>query len=419
MTRTGTTIPTPQVEIQPPLGTLLAMALTKRDLLAAARQVVPEVTVAQVRDGNGRVVIDVREQDEWDQGHLPGAVHISKGYLETRIEDAVPDRSTPLTLYCAAGVRSLLAARALREMGYEDVASMSGGFGAWKQAGFDFALPASLSPEQKQRYSRHLLIPEVGEEGQAKLLDARVLLIGAGGLGSPAALYLAAAGVGTIGLVDFDVVDISNLQRQILHTNDRVGMRKTESARIAITALNPDVRVVQHNEVLNSETAPAMFRNYDVIVNGCDNFPTRYLANDVAIFENKPLVDGGIFRFDGQVTTVIPFASPCYRCRYPAPPPPEEAPSCAEAGVLGVLPGIVGVLQATEVIKLIAGIGEPLTGRVLHVDALDMRFRQFRVPRDPACPVCGENPTITAPIDYEGFCAAPANVATEAVLAAS
>ncbi|MBV8301553.1 MAG: molybdopterin-synthase adenylyltransferase MoeB, partial [Candidatus Dormibacteraeota bacterium] len=341
------------------------MARTSRDLLNDARRTVPEVTPAQVRQQPGRRLIDVRERDEFDQGYIPGAQHLSKGYIETRIEDLVPDRSTPLTLYCAAGVRSLLAGRILQDMGYTDVQSMSGGFGAWKQAGFDFIAPRPLTQEQKTRYSRHLLIPEIGEEGQRALLDARVLIIGAGGLGSPTALYLTAAGVGTIGFVDFDVVDLSNLQRQVLHTEDRIGMRKTESARIALQALNSDVRVVEHNEMLNSENAQQLFEQYDIIVNGCDNFPTRYLANDVAIFTKKPLVDGGIFRFEGQLTTVVPFASPCYRCRYPLPPPPEEAPSCAEAGVLGVLPGIVGVLQATEVIKLITGIGEPLTGRLL------------------------------------------------------
>ncbi|HEY2704574.1 MAG TPA: molybdopterin-synthase adenylyltransferase MoeB [Candidatus Dormibacteraeota bacterium] len=386
------------------------MATSSRDLLAAARAVVPEVTVDEVhgrpRDPR-RVLLDVRERYEFEEGHLAGAVHLSKGFLETQIEDRVADRSTPITLYCAGGVRSLLAARALRELGYEDVESMAGGYGAWKAKGYDFVIPRTLTAEQRQRYSRHLLVPEVGEEGQARLLDARVLLIGAGGLGSPAALYLAAAGVGTLGLLDFDTVDVSNLQRQIIHTQDRVGMAKTESARIAINALNPDVRVVEHREMLTSENAVQLFSQYDIIVNGCDNFPTRYLANDAALFARKPLVDGGIFRFEGQVTTVLPFASPCYRCRYPAPPPPEEAPSCAEAGVLGVLPGIVGVLQATEVVKLIIGAGEPLAGRLLHVDALDMRFREFRVPRDPQCPVCGESPTITEPIDYEGFCLNP------------
>jgi len=385
------------------------MSQSSRDLLSAARRVVPEVTPQQAWENRGRTLLDVREQDEWDQGHIPGAIHLSRGYIETRIEDTIPDRSTPLTLYCAVGIRSLLAGQSLHEMGYRDVVSMSGGFESWKQRGYDFIVPRPLSPEQKLRYSRHLLMPEVGHEGQGKLLDARVLLIGTGGLGSPAALYLAAAGVGTLGLVDFDTVDVTNLQRQILHTQDRIGMAKTESARIALNALNPDVRVVEHNEVLNSESAPRLFRHYDIIVNGCDNFPTRYLANDVAIFEGKPLVDGGIFRFEGQVSTIVPFVSPCYRCRYPVPPPPEEAPSCAEAGVLGVLPGIVGVLQATEVVKLILGRGEPLAGRLLHIDALDMRFREFRVPRDPDCPVCGENPTITEPIDYEGFCAAPLN----------
>jgi sulfur-carrier protein adenylyltransferase/sulfurtransferase len=366
----------------------------------------------------GRVVIDVRERDEFEEGHVPGAVHLSKGFIETRIEDLVPDRETPITLYCAGGVRSLLAARAIRELGYTDVESLGGGFGAWKQAGFDFVVPKALTAQQKQRYSRHLLIPEIGEEGQRKLLDAKVLIIGAGGLGSPTALYLAAAGVGTIGFVDFDTVDISNLQRQILHTEDRIGMRKTESARIALQALNSDVRVVEHNEMLSGENARELFAQYDIIVNGCDNFPTRYLANDVAIFTKKPLIDGGIFRFEGQLTTIVPFQSPCYRCRYPSPPPPEEAPSCAEAGVLGVLPGIVGTLQATEVIKLITGAGDPLTGRLLHIDALAMKFREFRIPRDPQCPVCGENPSITEPIDYVGFCAAPIGVATEAVGAA-
>lgn len=394
------------------------MARSSRDLLDEARRVIPEVTPQQMRAEPDRLVIDVRERNEFEEGHVPGAEHLSKGFIETRIEDLVPDRETPITLYCGSGVRSLLAGRAIRELGYTDVASLGGGFGAWKQAGFDFVVPKGLTAQQKQRYSRHLLIPEVGEEGQRKLLDASVLIIGAGGLGSPTALYLAAAGVGTIGFVDFDTVDISNLQRQILHTEDRIGMRKTESARIALHALNSDVRVVEHNEMLSGENARELFAQYDVIVNGCDNFPTRYLANDVAIFTKKPLIDGGIFRFEGQLTTIVPFQSPCYRCRYPSPPPPEEAPSCAEAGVLGVLPGIVGTLQATEVIKLITGAGAPLTGRLLHIDALAMKFREFRIPRDPQCPVCGENPSITEPIDYVGFCAAPIGVATEAVGAA-
>jgi molybdopterin/thiamine biosynthesis adenylyltransferase len=383
---------------------------SSRDLLAAARAVVPEVTADEVHGRTpepSRVLLDVRERNEFEEGYIPGAVHLSKGFLEIQIEEKVPDRSTPITLYCAGGIRSLLAARSLQDLGYERVESMAGGYAAWKARGYDFVVPRTLNAEQRLRYSRHLLIPEVGEVGQEKLLDAKVLLIGAGGLGAPAALYLAAAGVGTLGLLDFDTVDMSNLQRQVIHTNDRVGMAKTESARMTINALNPDVKVVEHREMLTSENAVQLFSQYDIVVNGCDNFPTRYLANDAALFARKPLVDGGIFRFEGQVTTVLPFASPCYRCRYPAPPPPEEAPSCAEAGVLGVLPGIVGLLQATEVVKLIIGMGEPLAGRLLHIDALDMRFREFRVPRDPHCPVCGENPTITEPIDYEGFCLNP------------
>jgi adenylyltransferase/sulfurtransferase len=391
------------------------MAQTSRDLLAAARAVVSELTPEEVRGASAtRRLLDVRERDEFDEGHIEGATHLSKGFIETRIEDVVPDRSTPITLYCAGGTRSLLAARTLHDMGYGDVRSMAGGFGAWKQQGFDFVVPRTLTADQRSRYSRHLLIPEVGEEGQQRLLGARVLLIGAGGLGAPVALYLAAAGVGTIGLVDFDTVDASNLQRQVIHTLDRIGMKKVESARIALTAINPDVTVIGHDTMLTGDNAAELFSRYDVIVNGCDNFPTRYLANDVALFTRKPLVDGGIFRFEGQVTTVVPFASPCYRCRYPAPPPPEEAPSCAEAGVLGVLPGIVGILQATEVIKLIIGRGELLTGRLLHIDALDMHFREFKVPRDPECPVCGEDPTITEPIDYEGFCMVPGDRPAEA-----
>ncbi len=387
------------------------MASSSRDLVSRARGVIPEVTAQQVKERMDRgalgVLVDVREQVEVDQGQIPGAVHVPRGFLEFQIEEQIADQSTPITLYCAGGVRSLLAAETLRQMGYSRVESMAGGFNAWKDAGYGFSRPRAYTVEQRERYSRHFLLPEVGESGQAKLLDSRVLLIGAGGLGAPTALYLAAAGVGTIGLVDFDVVDRSNLQRQIIHTEERIGMLKTESAAVAIRALNPDVAVVQHNVHLDSGNAADLFSQYDIIVNGCDNFPTRYLANDVALFLRKPLVDGGIFRFEGQATTILPFESPCYRCRYPAPPPPEEAPSCAEAGVLGVLPGLVGLVQATEVVKLVLGVGEPLSGRLLHVDALSMEFREFKVRRDPNCPVCGERPTITEPIDYEGFCLNP------------
>ena len=387
------------------------MSINSRDLLEQARLEVPEVDCPWLRETLERdpqhLVLDVREPEEVAQGLIPGAIHIPRGYLELQVEAALPDRSRPVTIYCAAGVRSLLAGQTLRRMGYTDVRSLKGGFSSWKDRGFPFRVPRALSAEQRERYSRHFLLSEVGEEGQARLLDAKVLIIGAGGLGAPVAYYLAAAGVGTIGLVDFDRVERSNLQRQIIHTEDRLGMLKTESAAVALRALNPEVQVVEHNLRLDSSNAEAVLADYDVIVNGCDNFPTRYLVNDVAVFLGKPLVDGGIFRFEGQVTTMVPGASPCYRCRYPSPPPPEEAPSCAEAGVLGVLPGLVGLVQATEVVKLILGIGEALTGRLLHVDALAMEFRQFRIRKDPACPVCGESPTITAPIDYEGFCLNP------------
>jgi molybdopterin/thiamine biosynthesis adenylyltransferase/rhodanese-related sulfurtransferase len=397
------------------------MALSSRELVDQARLEIPEVAPQDLRvrlDNDGaRQFLDVREPEEVAQGVLPGAVLIPRGFLELRVESAIPDRSTPVAVYCASGVRSLLAAKTLRSMGYSDVVSLQGGFNAWKDQGLPVSVPHSFTQDQRERYSRHFLLTEMGEAGQAKLLAAKVLLLGAGGLGSPVAYYLAAAGVGTIGLVDFDRVELSNLQRQIVHTVDRLGMLKTESAAIALKALNPDVRVVEHNIHLDSANAAEIFAQYDVIVNGSDNFPTRYLANDVAVFLRKPLVDGGIFRFEGQVTTMIPFVSACYRCRYPAPPPPEEAPSCSEAGVLGVLPGLVGTIQATEVVKLILGIGETLSGRLLHVDALAMEFNTFRLRRDPECPVCGESPSITEPIDYEGFCLNPNAVVPAAVLA--
>lgn len=394
------------------------MSLSSRELVDQARQEVAEIAPKELSERlpGSRRLLDVREPDEVLQGVLPDAVLIPRGFLELRVEGAIPDRSTPITVYCASGVRSLLAAKTLRGMGYSDVVSLQGGFNAWKDQGLPFTVPHNFTAEQRERYSRHFLLNEVGEVGQAKLLDAKVLLLGAGGLGAPIAYYLAAAGVGTIGLVDFDRVELSNLQRQIVHTVDRIGMLKTESAAIALKALNPDVKVVEHRVHLDSENAAEIFSQYDVIVNGSDNFPTRYLANDVAVFLRKPLVDGGIFRFEGQITTMIPFESACYRCRYPAPPPPEEAPSCSEAGVLGVLPGLVGLIQATEVVKLILGIGETLKGRLLHVDALAMEFNAFRLRRDPECPVCGENPSITEPIDYEGFCLNPSLVAAAPAL---
>ncbi len=388
---------------------------TFRDLLAQAKREIREATPEQVHDQLERpdppVLIDIREPDETQQGVIPGAVIIPRGFLEMRIEDAVPDRDRPVVLYCAGGVRSAMAAKSLGDLGYTDVTSMSRGFGGWKDQGYKFTVEKSLRPDQQTRYSRHTLLPGVGESGQIKLLDAKVLLVGAGGLGSPAGVYLAAAGVGTIGILDFDVVDESNLQRQILHTTDRIGMAKTESAAIAMKAINPDVKVVQHNERISSDNVMRIIEPYDIIVDGSDNFATRYLLNDAAVFTGKKIVHGSIFRFDGQVTVLDAAAGgPCYRCLFGEPPDPDSdmAPNCAEAGVLGVLPGTVGGLQATETVKLILGIGEPLVGRLLMFDALDMTFRVYKVQKNPACPVCGENPSITELIDYEEFCAMPA-----------
>ena len=386
--------------------------LTSDHLIRQVKRQIKEIDIHTLKRrldaGDGTVVIDVREFDEYAQGIIPGARHIPRGFLELDIEAVVPDHATRLALYCAAGIRSALGARALQEMGYTDVVSVAGGFEGWKSVGYPFVVPRTMTDEQRRRYSRHTMIPEIGEQGQLRLLDAKVLLIGAGGLGSPAAMYLAAAGVGTLGIVDFDVVDVSNLQRQILHHMDDVGRPKVETAAEAIAALNPDVKVVSHRLLLRSDNAMDVIRGYDVVVNGSDNFPTRYLVNDACAMLGIPLVDGSIYRFEGQVAVFDPArGGPCYRRLYPAPPPPGEVPSCAEGGVLGVLPGIVGSLQASEALKLILGIGEPLTGRLLLFDALENRFRQVMVHKDPACPVCGENPSITQLIDYEEFCGIP------------
>jgi molybdopterin/thiamine biosynthesis adenylyltransferase/rhodanese-related sulfurtransferase len=384
------------------------MTKTYRDLMAEARQGVPEWTADDVRqrmsNGGGYTLIDVREKEEYREGHLPGAVSVPRGFLDMRIEEAVPDKSAPVVLYCAGGTRSLLAGRTMKELGYTNVVSMAGGFGAWKGAGHPWVADRQFSADQLQRYSRHFLLPEVGEAGQAKLLDAKVLLIGAGGLGSPAAYYLAAAGVGTLGIVDMDVVDMSNLQRQILHTNDRVGMPKVESARQTLTALNPDIKVIGYQERVTSENIMALINDYDVIVDGCDNFPTRYLVNDACVMANKPNVHGSIFQFEGQATVFAPHKGPCYRCLFPEPPPPGAAPSCQEAGVLGVLPGLVGCVQALETIKLILGVGKPLIGRMVYFDTLSMELRIHKLRKDPECPMCGERPTISTLIDYEEFC---------------
>ena len=394
------------------------MAKSYRDLMNESRQLVPEWAPDEVRqrlsNGAGYTVVDVREKEEYREGHLPGALSVPRGFLDMRIEEAIPDKAAPLVLYCAGGTRSLLAGRTLREMGYTNVVSMSGGFGAWKGAGLPWVADRQFTADQLQRYSRHFILPEVGEAGQAKLLDAKVLLIGAGGLGSPAAYYLAAAGVGTLGIVDMDVVDMSNLQRQILHTNDRVGMPKVESARQTLTALNPDIKVIGYQERVSSENIMQLIRDYDVIVDGCDNFPTRYLVNDACVIADKPNVHGSIFQFEGQATVFAPHRGPCYRCLFPEPPPPGAAPSCQEAGVLGVLPGLVGCVQALETIKLILGVGRPLIGRMVYFDTLSMELRVHKLRRDPECPMCGEHPTITELIDYEEFCGlrAPGQAAT-------
>jgi molybdopterin/thiamine biosynthesis adenylyltransferase/rhodanese-related sulfurtransferase len=343
-----------------------------------------------LRREGGVALVDVREADEWDQGHIPGAAHVAKSHLEQDIEMAVPDRSVPVVLYCAGGIRSLFAGQVLRAMGYADVTSMAGGIDAWSAQGLDTTRPLGLTASQRQRYSRHLLIPEVGSAGQARLLASKVLLVGAGGLGSPAGLYLAAAGVGTIGIVDFDVVDLSNLQRQVLHATDRVGEKKVESARRTLAALNPDVTVVTIDEMLVEDNVDRVIAGYDVVVDGTDTFETRYLLNDAAVVAGIPVVHASVFRFEGQLTTFVPYEGPCYRCLYPSPPPPELAPGCSVAGVLGVVPGIMGLLQANEVLKLLLGIGAPLVGRLLLFDALETEVTELRLRRDPACPVCSE-----------------------------
>ena len=380
-----------------------------RELLEHVRADVEQVNAADaarlLEASDPPLVVDVRERDEWDEGHLPAAVHIPRGSLEFRIERAAPDRATPILVYCTVGARSAFAAKTLDEMGYANVVNLDGGIVEWKRTGLPTVVPQALGPAQRARYSRHLLIPEVGEEGQLRLLDSRILLIGAGGLGSPAALYLAAAGVGTLGIVDDDTVDTTNLQRQIIHSTERIGEPKAESAKRTLEALNPDVTVRVFPERLTSENVDRILaEGWDVIVDGADNFPTRYLLNDASVWHGIPVVHGSIFRFEGQVTVLKPGDGPCYRCLFPQPPPPELAPSCAEGGVLGVLPGIVGSLQANEALKLVLGIGDGLVGRLLLIDALAPSFTEVALRRDPDSPVCGESPTITEYIDYVEFC---------------
>jgi molybdopterin/thiamine biosynthesis adenylyltransferase/rhodanese-related sulfurtransferase len=378
---------------------------TFKDLLRRVKTEVREVGADEARAAaeRGATLVDVREADEWAQGHVPGAVFIPRGFLELRIEEKVKDKGGELVVYCAGGTRSAFAAKSLAELGYTNVASLRGGFGAWKEKGFAITVPRTLSAEQKRRYSRHLLVPEVGEAGQQKLLESKVLLIGAGGLGCPAGLYLAAAGVGTLGVLDSDVVDLSNLQRQVLHTNASVGRPKTDSAAETLAALNPDVKVVRHALRLDASNVMDVIAPYDVILDGCDNFATKYLVNDAAVLQKKPVVYGSIFRFEGQASVFAP-GGPCYRCLFPEPTPPELAPSCDEAGVLGVLPGTVGLIQATEALKVLLGRGRTLLGRLLTYDALEMEFRDYKVRRDARCAVCGDAPTIREVTDLAWSC---------------
>ncbi|HUJ66519.1 MAG TPA: molybdopterin-synthase adenylyltransferase MoeB [Acidimicrobiales bacterium] len=380
---------------------------TFRDLLRETKSRIQEVDTARAAadlEKAGTVVLDVREPDEYEQGALPGAIHIPRGHLESQVESRVPDHDAHVVVYCAGGTRSAFAADTLSQLGYTDVVSVIGGFNQWKDEGRPWKTPVSLTPDQRNRYQRHILLPEVDVAGQARLLDSKVLLLGAGGLGSPAALYLAAAGVGTLGIIDMDVVDASNLQRQILHNVDRIGDRKVDSAKKTLTLLNPDVNVVTYDVRLGADNVLDIFAGYDVIVDGTDNFPTRYLVNDASLKLDIPVVHGSIFRFEGQASVYLPHQGPCYRCQVPEPPPPELAPSCSEAGVLGVLCGIVGSIQAMEAVKLVLGIGDSLSGRLLAYDSLEQSFRTFKVNRDPHCPACSIPKEDLVIAEYDGLC---------------
>lgn len=378
---------------------------TPRDLLNEAKSHIREVEPAEVVALVGSTTfLDVREPDEYEQGAVPGAVHIPRGHLEFQVEGRLTNKEEPIVVYCAGGVRSAFATKTLQDLGYSDVVSVIGGFNRWKDEGLVWTTPQTLTPDQRNRYQRHLLLPEVGEKGQQKLLDAKVLMLGAGGLGSPSALYLAAAGVGNIGIIDMDVVDASNIQRQILHNMDRVGERKVDSAKKTLTAMNPDLNVATYDVRLGADNVLDIIDGYDIIVDGTDNFPTRYLVNDASLLKKIPVVHGSIFRFEGQVTVFDPYNGPCYRCMIPEPPPAELAPSCAEAGVLGVLPGIVGSIQALETLKMILSLGDTLVGRLLAFDALEESFRTFNVRRDPECPACGPNAKEIVIAEYDDLC---------------
>jgi len=379
-----------------------------RELLADAKSKIQEIdtqTAATKIEASQVVVLDVREPDEYEQGALPNVVHIARGHLEAQVETRIVDKSVEVIVYCAGGVRSAFAAKTLQELGYTNVLSMAGGYGKWKDEGRAWRTPAQLTAEQRNRYQRHLSLPEIGVEGQSKLLSSKVLLLGAGGLGSPAAMYLAAAGVGTIGIVDMDVVDASNLQRQILHNIDRVGERKVDSAKKTLTMINPDVDVVTYDTRLCAENAIEILTGYDVIVDGADNFPSRYLLNDASVKLGIPVVHGSIFRFEGMVSVFHPVLGPTYRDMVPEPPPSELAPSCSEAGVLGVLPGIVGSIQALEALKILLNLGESLIGKILAIDTTEMTFRTFKLQRDPNNAVTYDNRERIQIRDLEGACA--------------
>src|SRR5215510_9257980 len=380
-----------------------------KEILRQAKSQIREITVQDVQDKfnpeNGFTLLDVREDDEWQQGHLDQAIFLPRGFLEVKADKLLADKSQPIVVYCAGGVRSALAAKTLQDLGYTDVFSMRGGFNEWKNNGLPFVTPEKVGKDQMARYSRHLRIPEVGEKGQLKLLKSKVLLVGAGGLGSPAGVYLAASGVGTLGLIDSDTVDESNLQRQILHWTSSVGVPKVDSARRTLFEVNPDVKVKTYNLRLDASNVLEIFKDYDVIVSGSDNFTTAYMVNDAAVLLKKPVSYGSIFRFDGQASTFIPYEGPCFRCLYPEPAPPDLAPSCDEAGVLGVLPGVVGLIQATEAVKLLLNLGTTLSGRLLTYDALEMTFKQFKIRRDPACSACGPNAHIDLASIPEFVCA--------------
>ncbi len=382
------------------------MTVPYGELVNRVRAQITEVTAGELeaRLDAPPLIVDIREPEEFEQGAIPGSVFLPRGVLESSIALVTSDPATEIVLVCAAGARSALAARSLEEMGYSAVASLAGGFGRWKTEGRPWEVPTTLDGDQRARYSRHILLPEVGEAGQQRLLSSKVLLIGAGGLGSPAALYMAAAGVGTLGIVDFDVVDATNLQRQILHNLERVGRPKVESAAETLRNLNPDVEVVPYAERLSASNILEIMGGYDLVVDGADNFPTRYLVNDASLHLRIPVVHGSIFRFEGQATVFDPYRGPCYRCLFPEPPPPELAPSCAEAGVLGVLPGIIGSVEAMEAIKLLLGIGEPLTGRLLTYDALSEEFRTLRLRRDPDCPACADENRPPMLVEYDDAC---------------